>query len=122
MTGNTSGVTTPPHHFDPEDFLRLAERLVRLNNEAEVRTAIGRAYYAVFLKARTNLSANRFVQTGSARDHGLVAGALADEDDVLELGRLRQARNRADYRPDLSTRPRNARALINRARQLFARV
>jgi len=115
-------VTTPPHHFDPEDFLRLAERLVRSNNEAEVRTAIGRAYYAVFLKARTNLSANRFVQTGSARDHGLVAGALADEDDVLELGRLRQARNRADYRPDLSTRPRNARALINRARQLFARV
>ena len=122
MSGITSGVTTPPQNFDPEEFLLLAERLVRSNNEAEVRTAIGRAYYAVFLKARTNLLLSRFVQTGSARDHGLVAGALADEDNVLELGRLRQARNRADYRLDLWTNPRNARALVNRARALFSRV
>ena len=37
--------------FDPSDFLDLSIELGR-NNEARIRTAVGRAYYASFLTAR----------------------------------------------------------------------
>lgn len=37
--------------FDPSDFLDLAIEL-GTNDEARIRTAVGRAYYATFLTAR----------------------------------------------------------------------
>src|SRR6476646_9241853 len=100
MIGNTSGVTTQARSFDPEQFLILAERLVRSNNQAELRSAVSRAYYACFLQARERLASNRFVQTRTSRDHGLVARGLPDVDAGSALGRLRNARNRADYELD----------------------
>jgi uncharacterized protein (UPF0332 family) len=115
-------VTTQAHNFDPEQFLRLAERLVRSSDEAELRSAVSRAYYACFLQARAHLATSRFVQTGSSGDHRLVAAALEDIGAGTELGWLRTARNRADYRLDLPTQARNARYIVRRARQLFSRV
>jgi uncharacterized protein (UPF0332 family) len=38
--------------FDPRRFLTLAESLAQTDDEAQLRTAVGRAYYAVFLMAR----------------------------------------------------------------------
>ena len=44
--------------FNPRMFLEFAVRLSRPNlSEAEYRTAIGRAYYSVFLVAREELNA-----------------------------------------------------------------
>jgi len=38
--------------FNPNEFLRLANELARnTDDEASLRSAVGRAYYAVFLQA-----------------------------------------------------------------------
>lgn len=96
--------------FDPAEFNILAADLLSnlsgapafgsAPNQAKVRTAIGRAYYAAFLIARQGLlrpgtpSPNRGVQ-----DHRLVVEALGGQQSELggKMYRLRLKRNAADY-------------------------
>lgn len=89
--------------FDPLDFLSLAESLVAGSqpDEAQLRTAVGRAYYAVFLRAREDLLAqNRIATSGTGADHGIVVAGLRQRDQTLgdQLDWLRVRRARADYR------------------------
>src|SRR3954470_21011851 len=60
--------------FDPIGFLDLAERLTRRRGQAELRSAISRAYYAAFLIARENEGSS--VRSGTGQEHALVAIAL----------------------------------------------
>ena len=93
---------SPPGTFDPSGFLQLAASLSRKDGatEAELRTAVSRAYYAVFLHARERLAAaGRINPTGRGTDHELVIGALrslgGSQGDQVD--KLRRSRNRADY-------------------------
>ena len=89
-------MTQPPIPFDPLEFLALARTLTDLgDNEANLRTAVGRAYYAVFLVARQRTG----VSTASGTAHGDVVRALRARDRALadQLGRPRRLRNVADY-------------------------
>jgi hypothetical protein len=89
-------MTQPPIPFDPLEFLALARTLTDLGeNEANLRTAVGRAYYAVFLVARQRTG----VSAASGSAHGDVVRALSAHDRALadQLGRLRRLRNVADY-------------------------
>ncbi|MDQ3714015.1 MAG: hypothetical protein M3388_17605 [Acidobacteriota bacterium] len=47
--------------FDWDDFLTLAKELAQSNDEASLRTAISRIYYAVYWKARIQLEKEGFV-------------------------------------------------------------
>ena len=81
--------------FDPNDFLRIAYELGQeADDEAKLRTAVGRAYYAVFLRARERLGIRqrRYV-------HRLVIGALRRSDRAAgdQLDKLEQLRGFADY-------------------------
>jgi hypothetical protein len=94
--------------FDPGDFLELAKRLVAGNSptQAELRTAVSRAYYAAHLTVREKLTSDgTFQTTGTGDDHEMVITYLRQKDDVLgdHLDSLRRRRNQADYRlePDL---------------------
>lgn len=95
--------------FDWADYLKLAEALTRDPispgpEEASLRTAISRAYYAAFRSA-SNLAASRgeIIPTGSPGDHGLVINHFQQATDPARqkigasLSRLRSNRNRADY-------------------------
>jgi len=62
--------------FDPLEFLRLAYDLKKIQNEAELRTSIGRAYYATFLYAREWLRAKRWVIYDDYTDHKEVLKGL----------------------------------------------
>ncbi len=89
--------------FDPQDFLTLAQTTVgsATANEAELRTAISRAYYAVHLHARETLSAASHMQsTKSGADHGIVISKLRSRGGSLgdQVDWLRVRRHRADYR------------------------
>jgi len=81
--------------FDPMDFLSLARTLGSGNaDEAQLRTAVGRAYYALFLVARDRLGV-----TTTQQVHGTVIQALTRRrkrlgDQMFALFRLRQI---ADY-------------------------
>ena len=96
--------------FDPVGFNQLAEEL--LSNltgapveesgpdQARIRTAIGRSYYAAFLVARQSLLAQGDTRpTRGLHHHRLVVDALGGENSDLgsKMYRLRPRRNRADY-------------------------
>ncbi|MEB3179945.1 MAG: HEPN domain-containing protein [Nostocaceae cyanobacterium] len=95
--------------FDWSQYLNLAKELAGeqttpANQEAKLRDAISRAYYAAFILARNHLrdkQANIIPTTGDA--HGYVWQQFKLNPDSAHqlvadnLKRLRQYRNQADY-------------------------
>ena len=112
--------------FDPQDFLSLAQNLTNTStaNEAELRTAVSRAYYAVHLRARETLvAAGQMKSTNSGADHGIVisklrnrGGSLGDQVDWLRVRRIR-----ADYRLG-SPVAANAQNIVAVAQAVWPRI
>jgi hypothetical protein len=94
--------------FEPLQFLEVAEDLTN-GNEARIRTAIGRAYYAVFLKALSSFAEQGLlVRSNSGADHRHVLLALRRRSRITEadqLDRLRELRVRADYDMNITMSP-----------------
>ena len=84
--------------FIPSDFLDLAIELEK-NNEARIRTAIGRAYYASFLTARNAMA----IEEKTPEVHKMVLSILYRKNPVIanKLHYLRHQRNIADYDTEL---------------------
>ncbi len=83
--------------FDPLHFLSLARDLANVGqNEASLRTAVGRAYYALFLVARDKTGV-----TEKRKIHRLVIEAIrkrkAYHSTADQLDALRRLRTVADY-------------------------
>lgn len=82
--------------FDPEDFFGAAVfNAGDTEDEARLRTAVGRAYYAGFLAAREKLG----VRTHTGRVHREVIGLLKKRDLAAgnQLDKLEELRGLADY-------------------------
>lgn len=98
--------------FDWGDFLDLARRLAdNENSEADLRSAISRAYYAAFHKARTQLiiegevlpkdgTAHDFVWRRYRNAPGQIRNSIG-----INLERLKKKRTDADYRDSVSSLP-----------------
>ena len=97
--------------FDWTKYLTLAQEQVELsekheNKEALLRCAISRAYYSAFCNARNYLRDVEKVKGlgKSSKVHQLVIDRFEDSTDTTKkdigafLRRLREFRNRADYR------------------------
>ncbi len=96
--------------FDWSDYLDLARELYRQgvvhsSKEAELRSAISRAYYAAFCKARNHLrdKENRTLSEGpeahvEVQDKFILSSDRRRREIGENLNRLRTFRNRADYR------------------------
>lgn len=86
--------------FDPLAFLDVAQRLAS-DGEAEMRTCVGRAYYALFLRARDGLEAAGLMKPFcDGRDHREVIITLRRNKRGTpgnKLDRLRELRAKADY-------------------------
>jgi uncharacterized protein (UPF0332 family) len=84
-------------------FLSLATRLAAAATEAGWRTAVSRAYYAVFHVARSLLAELNFTVPRADRAHQYLVfrlsncGEPAVEQSGRDLDTLRRLRNRADY-------------------------
>ncbi len=89
--------------MDETGFLELADELSTGSRQADWRTAISRAYYAAFHKARTLFRQGGFRVPDIERAHAYVWLRLSNSGhpDVDEVGgqlnRLRTIRNHADY-------------------------
>ena len=89
--------------MDARDFLKLATELSQRGRAADLRAAVGRAYYAVFNFAAEMLRGWKIPVTRNAGGHGEILRYLSNSGDAelhrvqLELGRLRAQRNAADY-------------------------
>jgi uncharacterized protein (UPF0332 family) len=88
------GMTEP---LDPHDFLTLARELAGQNDEqGRLRTAVGRAYYALFLIARekTHIMAKRETHEKVIQALKKTPGYRPTADQLDKLRRLREV---ADY-------------------------
>lgn len=114
--------------MDARDFHELAVRLVAGSSAAESRTAIGRAYYAVFNVGAQHLRSLGFHVGRRAGVHGEVDKCLSNSGDpevmrvASDVSRLHSRRNRADYQLDPSDveDPGVARKIVNRVGQQIA--
>ncbi len=101
--------------FKCDTFLDLAERLSTDLDEASLRSAISRAYYALFLTARkiaavTSKRSNAHALTQTyLRDHGATGLAKG-------LGYMRELRNASDYDETLTVDKETAREALKFAR------
>lgn len=118
--------------FDWADYLTLADALshnpgVPGPEEASLRTAISRAYYAAYRSALNTVVARREINpTGQASDHSLIINHFRKANDQkrkkigADLSRLRNNRNKADYDDVLIGRPADtARSSVALARNIL---
>lgn len=94
--------------MDPKDFLRVANDLSKLDEAAELRSAVSRAYYAAFHVARKLLVDMGFRISRGPAAHGDVCKYLGNADNLTvehagnNIGDLKGWRNQADYELDLA--------------------
>ena len=117
------------------EFLQLAQALERdpINpgpEEASLRCAISRAYYAAFIMAR-NFGRNNgeFVPTGTGSDHSLVKKHFMSSSNRTrkkigtDLDRLLYSRTLADYEDILQSNAASmARSSVTRASNVINRL
>ncbi len=105
--------------FNPYDFFDLARKLGK-NNEAGIRTSVGRAYYASFLIARNALS----IDEKNPQVHRKVLSMLYSRNPVIanKLHYLRRLRNLADYDIELAMKVDDAEKAIKFAEEIIIEV
>lgn len=94
---STSSTPLTPTPFKPSDFLRLAKELsTRRDDEAALRSAVSRAYYAAFWVARDVVS--RRTGLHELRHDKMWRQIKSFDWSTAEDGmKLRRYRNNADY-------------------------
>jgi uncharacterized protein (UPF0332 family) len=89
------------------DFLAVASRLCRSNSEADRRTSVSRAYFAVFNQIKAELGKRDIAIEKTANGHDQLyrylnnCGVAAGQRIASTLSSLRTIRDEADY--DLET-------------------
>lgn len=82
--------------FDPLEFIKLGQQIAHPPTEARHRTAVGRAYYGVFLIARDKMGVR-----GRKKVHKRTVNRLRKttgyDSTADQLTALRRLRNVADY-------------------------
>lgn len=113
--------------MDPRDFLQLATDLCARGRPAELRAAVGRAYYAVYNVAAQMLRDWGYVILRNSSGHGEVMRYLSNSGDAdlirvgYQMSSLRSRRNAADY--DLTSKDTedvtSVRSFVSAARNMI---
>ena len=106
--------------MNPLDFLDLAEKLEFSNSEAEIRTAISRAYYAVYNYIKADL-----VGLDEYLQHDILINCITETkiERFEYLGKdirdLMAARRRADYKIGVSFSNKTCETIINKSQNVI---
>ena len=113
--------------FDWANFLRLAEELAERDDDAAKRSAVSRAYYAVYCLARDALEVRGLFDRSEAESHHKEVWDAFEGDSRREWKRigafghlLREDRRQADYDEQVPNLPRFTDGAMRRARRLNA--
>jgi uncharacterized protein (UPF0332 family) len=115
--------------FNWEDYLRLAKQLSQdSTDEAALRSAVSRAYYAVFCKARNMVSRETGRNfTGTAEDHQEVWNTYrlkgGTPRTIGDWGvQLRNSRNLVDYDNEVKNLSSVVQKSIEKAERILAHL
>lgn len=119
--------------FDWAEYLNLAQELVGQttipsSKEAKLRSAISRAYYAAFCKARNHLRDREGHVIPKKNTHWYVIDQFNGSPDKLhrwvgrDLERMRRDRNKADYADMVSGLPRLMILVLKQAQRTLSNV
>lgn len=116
--------------YDPLELLELAKELSQSSEESKLRTAVGRAYYAIFLIARERmrLTSEERIHATVSHEISLRAGRMVKEryDDMKELHRVADYELRPidpeyrDWRDNWNTQQTLANSLLPKVQSLPA--
>jgi uncharacterized protein (UPF0332 family) len=116
--------------MDGKDFLELAKKLQNSEVEAERRTSVSRAYYAIFNHVKSFLNIHNIKLPRAAQAHEkahqyLYNSGIEEAEDLADtLDNLREKRNDADYElisPKYNHDKLNCGLTCVKANQFFAR-
>ena len=113
--------------FDWKDFLNLARHLngeaISYSQEASLRTAVSRAYFAAFRHALGRaIERDSFEAKGRAEDHGRLREHFRNRKArgvATKLDRLNEWRGQADYDAEIENLDIMARTAIEEAQKVF---
>lgn len=120
--------------FSWKEYFKLAEELNKNTGEAHKRSAISRAYYAVFNFIRLKVGYNTRSQAAELSHKKLIDSLKTpsdeyiivldlDEEDIQtiahELDFLRKERNKADYDGTVTINNKDSTRSIERAKEIF---
>lgn len=116
--------------FPCDGYLQLAKNLSVINDEASLRSAVSRAYYASYHKAKifAQNSGIKFSSGKRSEIHQEVINFLRSHknEDIallsLELDRLRNNRNKCDYADKVKGVAREALNAIVGAEKIFNNI
>lgn len=116
--------------FPCDDCLQLAKNLSITNDEASLRSAVSRAYYASYHKAKIFAQNNGVKFSGGKRSeiHQNVISFLGNRKDEnlrllsCELDRLRNSRNICDYADKVKSVDKMAQNAIVGAEKIFNNI
>jgi uncharacterized protein (UPF0332 family) len=109
----------------PRDILNVADGLITGTHEAEWRSAVSRAYYAIFHMARILFRACGFIVPQADQAHAYLWLRLSNSGHVdvtnagHDLNQLRQIRNWADYDLEQSLDHATALGWVQAADEVF---
>ena len=109
--------------FDWMKYLTLAKELARRPDEEAQRTAVSRAYYAVFGRARLRLQADGVVLPRQGA-HEFVWNTFQNDTDParqqigIDGDRLKRVRRNADYDENFAALPAVLQSTLARAEKL----
>ena len=120
--------------FDWSEYFYLAKELAETSKEAELRSAVSRAYYSAFCLARNYLrDIQQYPQLWLKKTYELDAHQYVAEKFIYnqsksqimieigkDLNRLRKMRNKADYEDTIFNLQREARTALMLAQNIIS--
>lgn len=117
--------------FDWAEYLHLADNLLGQTNEAALRSAISRAYYATYNKALEKLldegQMSRSDPTEPQKHKAIwdlyrMSSERSRQQIGLDGDRLRKSRTSADYNAERQVFASDARMRVNQAKSLYQSI
>lgn len=113
--------------FNWSEYLNLAQELAQATtDEAKLRAAISRAYYAAFIKARNFLQEREGLTIPTENTHKYVINQFKNSSDPVRIKigrrllRLRGFRNQADYDNIFPKLAEKTQESLNLARRIIS--
>jgi hypothetical protein len=104
MLNNCKNLLSGGGNMNPQDFLDVARTLSKNNNEAFIRSLIGRSYYAMIIHIKEALSDELHIPFSKGDNiHELIprylnnSQVLGTQNLAQEISDFRDKRNEADY-------------------------